>query len=270
MFLRPLVMTVSLVVAAPAVASEAADRLLDLVGMPRIVEVMRQEGLDYGSDLAADMLPGGVSAGWEATVARLYDPDTMEETVRQGFRAEIGQTDLSPLLDFFDSAEGRRVVALEVSARRAMMDDAVEQAARADYIQRAGAGDDRLALIAEFVEANDLVEANVVGALNSNFMFYRGLVEGGALELSEAEMLDDVWRQEDDTRDDTREWLYGFLLLAYGPLEDPELEDYVALSTTPEGRALNRALFVGFDRMYAEISYGLGLAVAQEMRSEEL
>jgi hypothetical protein len=171
---------------------------------------------------------------------------------------------------FFDSAEGRRIVELEVSARRAMMEDAVEDAARADYLQRVGEGDDRLALVEQFVDANDLIEANVVGALNSNYMFYRGLVEGGALEMSEAEMLDDVWSQEDETRGDTREWLYGFLLLAYGPLEDATLEAYVALSVTPEGRAMNRALFAGFDRMYAEISYALGLAIAREMQSEEL
>jgi len=270
MFLRPIALTLCLALAAPAAAQDAADRLLDLVGMPRMIEVMQEEGLDYGADLAADMLPGGTSGGWSSTVARIYDRSLMEQTVRQGFDAEIGDTDLAPLVAFFDSAEGRRIVELEVSARRAMMEDSVEDAARADYLQRVGEGDDRLALVERFVDANDLIEANVVGALNSNYSFYRGLVQGGALEMSEAEMLDDVWSQEDETRGDTREWLYGFLLLAYGPLEDAALEAYVALSMTPEGRAMNRALFAGFDRMYAEISYALGLAVAREMQSEEL
>ena len=64
------------------------------------------------------------------------------------------------------------------------------------------------------------------------------MVEGGALEMSEGEILADVWAQEEDTRADTEEWLYGFLLLAYQPLSDDQLDDYVALSASPEGRAL--------------------------------
>jgi hypothetical protein len=120
------------------------------------------------------------------------------------------------------------------------------------------------------VEANDLVEANVAGALNASFHFYRGLVEGGAFSMSESDILNEVWGQEEDTRQDTREWLYGFLLLAYRKMADPALETYIDLSASEQGRRLNIALFAGFNRMYDEISYALGLAAAREMQGQDL
>jgi hypothetical protein len=194
----------------------------------------------------------------------------MEETVREGFAAAMAGTDPAPLIAFFDTPEGQRLVSLEISARRAMMDEDVEEAARDDYLSRAQDPDDRFLLVREFVEVNDLVEANVTGALNSNFAFYSGLADAGALEMTEDEMLAEVWSQEEETRADSRDWLMGFLLLAYDPVAPELLEEYIALSQTEAGRAMNRALFAGFDRMYAEISYALGLALAREMQATDL
>ena len=78
--------------------------------------------------------------------------------------------------------------------------------------------DPRLDLLDRFAEANDLIEENVSGALNSNLAFYRGMSEGGAFtgaEMTEEEMLSEVWSQEDDIRAETAGWLYPFLMLAY-------------------------------------------------------
>ena len=110
----------------------------------------------------------------------------------------------------------------------------------------------------------------MVGAMNASMQFYGGLVDGGALELSQDEILRDVWEQEEETRTDTREWVHGFLLMAYGPLEDSTLKTYTALSETPAGEAMNRALFAGFDRMYGDISYALGRAAARQMQTQDL
>ena len=60
------------------------------------------------------------------------------------------------------------------------------------------------------------------------------------------------------------------MLMAYTPLKQDQLEDYVALSATEEGRLMNRALFEGFNTMYDSISYALGLAAAREMQGEDL
>ncbi|HKK96839.1 MAG TPA: hypothetical protein VJ928_01570, partial [Marivita sp.] len=181
-----------------------------------------------------------------------------------------GDADFAPLLEFFTSETGQQIVSLELSARTAMRDEEIEDAARAAFRDLEGTESETLATISDFVETNDLVEANLVGSLNANFMFYLGLVDGGGLEMTEQDILTEVWSSEEETRADTREWVYAFLLMAYRPLEDGVVEDYTELSRTDPGRALNRALFAGFNKMYDDISYALGLAVARQMQVQEL
>lgn len=254
---------------APAQA-ETVDDLIDALGVPQIVSIMREEGLEYGETLAEDMVPGGSTGGWQATVDRIYDEARMLDTVRGVFAQEFGEADLAPLMDFFTSETGQQVVSLELSARTAMREDEIEEAARAAYRDLEGTDSDTLATISAFVEANDLVEANLVGALNANYMFYLGLVDGGAINMSEQEILTEVWSSEDETRADTREWVYAFLLMAYRPLEDGVVANYTELSRSAPGKALNRALFAGFNKMYDDISYALGMAVARQMQVQEL
>ena len=253
----------------PAFASPAMD-LLDALGVPEIVGIMREEGLEYGDTLAEDMVPGGGSEGWRATMERIYDEDRMLATVQDAFVEQFGDADAEPLLAFFESPTGQQIVSLELSARTAMRDQEVEDAAREAFQDLDGTDSETLTEIGEFVAVNDLVEANLVGSLNANYQFYLGLLEGGALQMSEGDILAEVWSSEDETRADTREWVYAFLLMAYRPLPDGVIEDYTALSRTDPGEALNRALFAGFNQMYNDISYALGLAVAREMQVQEL
>lgn len=255
--------------ALPAVA-DPVDDLLEAVRVDAMIEIMRDEGLGYGEELALDMFGDPGNAAWRGLLDRIYDPAKMAQVVHDGFRASFKAEDAAPLLDFFGSEDGKRIVQLELDARRAMVDEDVEETARANFRELDGGEDARLTQVTEFIAANDLIEANVTGALNASFQFYRGLVDGGAFEMSEGEMLTDVWSQEDETRTDTREWLFAYMLLAYGPLEAGTMEDYTAMSRSPEGKALNRALFDGFNRMYDEISYALGLAAAQQMMGEDL
>ena len=251
-------------------ANERTDRLLTTLGMERMIALMRIEGQNYAQELGDDMLPGGYTESWGALVGRIYDKQAMETTVRRGFAAALEGVDITPLEQFFETPEGATIVNLELSAREAMMDSTIEEEAKEQARAYERAGDDAFVLVDEFVKAGDLLEANVVGALNSNLQFFRGLVDGGAFELSEDQMLADVWGQEAETRKDTREWLYGFLIMAYMPLEPGQLEAYTALSKTQAGSAMNAALFEGFDSMYANISYALGLAAARAMKVEEI
>ncbi|WP_143152697.1 DUF2059 domain-containing protein [Marivita hallyeonensis] len=254
---------------APAHADDVDD-LLNALGVPQIVEIMQAEGIEYGDTLAADMVPGGATDSWKATIERIYDEARMLETVRGVFSQEFGDADTSQLLEFFTSDTGQQVIDLELSARTAMREQEIEDAARAAFRDLEGTESETLATITDFVDTNDLVEANLVGAMNANYQFYLGMVDGGALEMSEADILTEVWSSEEETRIDTREWVYAFLLMAYRPLEHGVVEEYTALSKTEPGRALNRALFAGFNKMYDDISYALGIAVARQMQVQEL
>ena len=117
---------------------------------------------------------------------------------------------------------------------------------------------------------SDLIEMNVTSTLNSSLMFYRGLHAGGALQMTEAEMLADIWSQEEDARREARDWLGAFFTVAYQPLEIAELQRYAEFYRTSEGRQLNQAIFEVFNAMYEETSYLLGLAVAKHITSEPL
>lgn len=267
---------VLIAVAPPALAQDArpTDALLDTLGLSETVEVMRKEGISYGEELAEDMLPGGTGNSWGQAVDRIYDTARMEETVRAGFARAWAAEGLAMegVAQYFASDNGQEVVRLEISARDAMTEPGVEEAARAAFRDRDDEidADPRLAEIARFIETNDLINANVVGAMNSSYEFYAGLVDGGAFEMSEDEILRVVWDSEPDSRKETREWLFAYMMMAYQPLEQDVLSDYVDLAASEQGQALNRALFAGFDEMYAEISYALGLALARQMTAQEL
>ncbi len=258
-------------VQAQAVPQEI-DPLARALGLPEIIEVMREEGLVNGGELAEEMFPGRGGSNWQELVDKIYDTGWMTRIVWTGLSAELKNTDLDPLIAFFEGETGRKIVSLEVSARRALLDKAVEESSKARLAELTAYGDPLLDLVTEYVEANELLEYNVVGAMNSNYAFYTGLQDGGAFDmtLTEEQILTDVWSQEEVIRADTRDWLYGFLVMAYQPLTEAELKDYIALSETVEGQALNRALFVAFDQLFVEVSRALGRSAATFVVGEDL
>nr|WP_256474227.1 DUF2059 domain-containing protein [Lutimaribacter sp. EGI FJ00013] len=259
-----------LVLAAPVRATDDIEHLFDALELDRLIDLMHDEGLAYGNGLAQEMLPDGPDAAWRALLARIYDTDKMTNVVRSEFTRAFGDADAGPLIAFFRSDAGQALVAAELETRATFLTPTIEEAARETW-READKTSPRQRLIAEYVQVNDLLEYNVSGALNANYQFLAGLVEGGALDMTEDEILSDVWTQEAETRADTREWLFAYLTMAYEDLPDATLADYVAVSRTDAGRALNRALFAGFDSMYATQSRSLGLAVASRMaRGEEL
>lgn len=254
-------------------ADEAQVRALaEAMQLPQILDVMQQEGLDYGDSLADSLFAGQSGSDWPARVASIYDADKMHQGVIGALVAELEGADVAPMLAFFEAEPGRTIAGLEVAARRAMMDDDVTQMAKEAAAIAMADRSDRYKLLARFVEVNDLIEANVIGGLNGNLEFYMGLMEGGALgpDADQASILSDVWAQEPEIRQSTNEWIYSFLTLAYEPLSDPELEAYIAFSETEPGRKLNRALYVAFDHVFNQISHDLGRAAAPYVLGQQL
>jgi len=274
--LRPLTFAATLSLGATAAAAQdapTADALFDALGMPEIIEIMALEGEGYGESLAEGMFPGrSDSAEWEQTVSVIYDPERMEQEVRAAFAQELDGVDIAPMYDFFASDLGEKIVSLEVSAREAMLDPSVEEASGDVAASAVEAGGPRIDQIDTFIEVNDLVERNVVGGMNSNYAFYLGLSDGGGLQvpMSAEDLLRDVWIQEPQIRQDTTEWLYSFLLLAYQPLSDDELAAYIAFSESEAGQDRIRASFNAYNDMFDEISHAMGLAASRYVGGQEL
>ena len=265
---------VGLHLAPMAIADPVADAaaLYDALSLDRTIAVMREEGLAYGEELGAEMLPAGATAEWAQVVSDIYDVDRMAETVRANFAAEIADDDLGQMLAFFDTARGAAIIDMEIDAPEAMLDESVDEASRDAAALAKMDQTPRFQALEQFVEANDLIESNVVGALNSSYAFYLGLIDGGAMPagVTTETALSDVWSQEAEIRDSTTEWIYAFLLLAYEDLADEDLAAYTDFSRSEAGQDLNEALFVAFDRMFDDISRALGLASARYMVSQEL
>jgi hypothetical protein len=53
------------------------DDLLDALGVPQIVEIMREEGMAYGEEIATDLLSTSANAKWTQTVSDIFDVDQM-------------------------------------------------------------------------------------------------------------------------------------------------------------------------------------------------
>ncbi len=254
---------------AMAATEAELDRLFAAIGMPEMIGVMQIEGSEQAEDIRSSMFPDR-TAGWAPIVNAVYSSERMAQTFRAEFDAALADDDVTPLLDFFESELGKRIIDLEVTARTALLDSDAERAAEAAAQAMPESNPERYQLLIKFVEENDLVEQNVSGGLNSSLAFYQGLAAGGGFEMTEGEMLAEVWEQEPDIREESESWLYMYFGMAYDPLSDAELNLYIDLSQTDAGRDLNRSLFAGFNAMFDEISFRLGAAASQFALSEDL
>lgn len=244
--------------------------LMDVLQINRLALILQDEGILHGQELNIDMLNGQAGASWQMQVQAIHDPERISEALRHGFERELQGDLLEQTITFFASELGQKIIELETTARIALAEADVEAEARARYEELAQGSGPRAALIDRMMAAGDLVARNVASAMNSNYQFLRGLADGDALEMSDAEILEDVAADRDEIEADTTSWLGAFLLLAYSPLSDAELEAYATFSESPAGLALNKGFFAGFDPVYEDISYALGRAVALNMLAEEL
>jgi Uncharacterized protein conserved in bacteria (DUF2059) len=242
--------------------------------IPQIAEVMRAEGVKYGTSLETDMFGGKAGAGWQATVSGIYDAARMTAGIEASLLRTFAKDEaaLAEAEAFFGSDLGKKVLTLEVDARRAMLDDGAKDAAELNVLKMTEDRDPRLALLKRFAEVNDLTEMNVAGAMTSNLSFYQGMQSEGAFgsEMTEDQMMSDVWAQEPQVRADSEKWLMSFLALAYAPLSDADLNAYITFSETTSGQRFNTALFAAFDDVFRTISHDLGAAAARQMKSSDI
>ena len=278
--LRAICLSFSLVFGAGAALAQGAVELradtlamLDAVGMEQSFEIMVQAGTRDGRGLEDDLFPGRGGGSWSSVVDRIYTPDALRAVFHSGFPEDrLSEDRAGEILAFFSSDLGQRIVAGELAAWAAITDQAVEDAANEVYFQHLANADPRLDLLNRFTEVNGFVDFNVMGALNANFAFLRGMSDGGAYErpVPQDMILTQVWQSEPEIREDTVLWLYSFQLLAYADLTNAELEAYIAFSETEAGQLYNSTVFAGYDAVFSEMSYRLGNAAAIFMTGEPL
>lgn len=283
MFLPRLAFVALLALAPPLVAETgpaqpaaevSVDRLSEVMQLDALFDVLREEGLSYGTTLETDMFPSGGGVEWREAVSGIYDVSRLRGQFDAALQKEL-QADpaaLSEVIDFFGSDLGQRVVALEIEARRTFLDPDAEEAARVAADDAAAGRDPKVSLIRRMIEAADLLEMNVAGAMSGNLAFMTGMAGTGAYgqEMPEDQILSDIWAQEPQLRSDTESWLYAYLGLAYAPLSESDMEAYLAFSESPAGQWLNAALFTAFDKVFRQVSFDLGRAAGQAMQGRDI
>jgi hypothetical protein len=258
---------------ADPVAEASVDRLAEVMRLNDLFQVLREEGISHGAELQSDMFRSGGGAEWEAEVAAIYDADRLHTAFTQALEAALSTQPeaFEEVVAFFGSDLGQKIVGLEIEARRAFIDTATEEAARVAAEDAAAARDPKVALIRQMIEAGDLLEMNVAGALSGSLAFMTGMSDSGAYgALPQDQLLSDVWGQEEQVRADTSTWLYAYLGLAYHPLTEAELQSYVAFWESPAGQTLNAALFSAFDTVFREVSLDLGRAAGRAIQGRDI
>jgi hypothetical protein len=254
--------------------SPEIEKLAKTILIPELLELLHAEGLNRSEDMEKEMFPDRGGARWTAAVEAIYDVPAMRQRFMKVLSRELSDDPaaVAEAETFFASDLGQKALKLEIDARYALLDVAVEEAARVTADDLAAAKDPRMKLVRRFADVNELIEMNVAGAMTGNLAFFEGLATEGMLgqDMTEEKIISDVWGQEEQIRADTKTWLYPFLVMAYQPLEDADLEAYIAFSETPSGKKLNAALFAAFDEVFKKISFDLGKAAGRAMHGSNI
>ncbi|MEO0668177.1 MAG: DUF2059 domain-containing protein [Pseudomonadota bacterium] len=241
-----------------AQADSASDQLFNAMGIPGLIAAFAEDGRETIGDINSGFLGGQGGDVFTETAQRLYDPARMEAELRASFRQLVDPADARQAVVFFDSAQGQRIVALEVQARQAMVDDALEDAAKAASTD---AGDDVLRLIS----VRDLVEVNTDIAMAARTAFYDGFL--AAAPSTDAP---DIEGQRGTVAEDTRTWITGYYMLVASAMEDDDLDTYTAFWETDVAQRVDAALSDAFEQSYVSLSYGMGQIVGRLMPQNDL
>ncbi|TGN45156.1 DUF2059 domain-containing protein [Paracoccus liaowanqingii] len=254
---------------------QQADRLWQVLGMDGLMPVMQAEAVGEAARMQAEGLIAGQGPDWARTIGRIHDPARLERLFRDSLAEALARTDaglVDRALGFHASELGQQVVGLEISARRAMLEEGVEPLARQSFAEALDQGAPRARAIRDIIDRADLISPNVAGGLNAALAFARGFAEGDGFDMAPdpQQIVRDAWAQRDQIETEATAWLQGFLMLAYAPLSDAELAAYGAWAASAEGQALSRIVFAGFDGVFEQTSYEMGLAAALRLQGRQL
>jgi signal transduction histidine kinase len=275
---RALCLSLILAMLAAFPRGAGASDLGRLYLLEPLFQIMAAEGLASAGEDAAVPIDPMEQALWRAELARIYEASRMQALFEETVAAKLAQQSQveQDALDFARSELGARVLQLEVTAREALLDDAVDEMARLALSEARDASPEspvgqRLALVRERIAVNDLIELNVSLGMNTTLAYYQGmLAEAPDPSFEAQELLSLVWSQEEDIRADIEDWIESYFLMAYQPLSDDEFRSYIDYCASPLGDAFNRVLFAGFDAVFVGISRDVGRALGRVLGAESL
>ena len=137
--------------------ADPVDDLLETLGSDALIDVLREEFLDYGHTVGEAMLPDAGGAAWRDILKRLYDPSMMHLRVRSAMEGSFADVNISELLTFYQSERGQRIVEAELAGRKYLLLEGAQETAEAACLEPP----ERAEALLEFAQVNDLLERNV-------------------------------------------------------------------------------------------------------------
>ncbi|MDO5614494.1 MAG: DUF2059 domain-containing protein [Paracoccus sp. (in: a-proteobacteria)] len=252
-----------------------APGIVSTLHLGELMPVLRDEAVAQADEMGAEIFDAPDAAAWSDAVRRIHDPARLARLLDAAITDALPDASdprIAAALDFYASPLGQRLLALELSARRAMAEPGGEDAARAAFDLAETQGRPRVDAIRSLIDDADLVEPNVAGALNAALAFSQGFADAGGLpgQGSQGDLLMQVAVQEPEIRSETVAWVESYLLLAYSGLSDDELAQYATFAATPGGRALGSVLFAGFDDLFTQTARDMGMAAARQLVGQSL
>ncbi|MFD1883278.1 hypothetical protein [Paracoccus pacificus] len=263
--------------AAGQIKSQAGE-IFDTLQIDKVMPIISQETVAQGDELAQSLFGAPSDNGWHGRVQQIAQTERLSAIFRSGLEeglARMTTADRAALgraMRFFRAPLGQRLLSVETSARQALLSPDAETAAQAAWDRAADRGDPRCQQILRLITAADLVEPNVAGGLNAAMAFTRGFSAAGGYPepVSEEQLLADVWQQEPDIRAETQTWAQSYLMLAYGPISDAELDRYIAFSQTSDAKTLTGLMFQAFDVLFVTTSRDMGMAAAGRIAGTDI
>jgi len=245
--------------------AQGAQDLSRSLRLPELAQILAEEAMKAAQEIDAEMLAGQGGPIFATQIEAINDPATLVDEVAQSMADALSDPDQTALLVFTDSDQGQRAIDLELAARRAFIDPEVEDFARAQAEDSPHAD-----AIDRLIAAGDMIGQNRDTTILTTEAFYRGLREGGALDLTDAQITDLAREQASDGDADTRAWLEAYFALAYSPLSAADMDVLVAFWETDVGLRFSDALYDAFDAAYGARWFAMGQAAALFLSAEDI
>ena len=252
------------------VCAEIHHDIYAALHMDEVVAVMRQEGLDEAEATAEIYLKNSVRNNFDGAVDALYAEASIKGQLLNGLRAALSESDAELALEFYRTPLGMLVGKLETTGRVAISNDAVEEMAISIAQKALQAKDERAELLQSAADEMGLTEYNLSGAFAARYAFLSGLSEADELGISQDQIIELIAADEDSLRAEIDQWVLGFVFMAYRPLSDTELSDYLAFQMSSIGKALNQALFESFNAVSIPNAGQLGKLLATALQARDL
>ena len=245
---------------------DPADRMWRTLDLAALMPILQEEAVTEAARMEGEGLIAGGGLPWARVVARIHDTPRMEALFRAGVRDAAARMDpqlVDRALAFHGSGLGQRVIRLEGSARRALLEDGVEDQARADFARALRNGDPRAEQIVQLIDGADLIAPNVAGGLNAAIAFPAAMPRGRVRHGPGSAAADGhAWAQRDQRSRPGDDLAAGFSDAGLWPAERRRTGRLRPARRIGRGQALSQLLFAGFDRVFGQTSYDIGMAAA--------